>query len=59
MQTIKRVIEYNYKDKFTLYPLGDIHKGVIHCDEDLLERTIMILKGIGSPCGWEWGIMQT
>lgn len=44
MQIIKRVIEYNYKDKFTLYPLGDIHKGVIHCDEDLLEKTINEIK---------------
>lgn len=40
MEVIERIIDYNYKDKFTLFPLGDIHKGVVHCDEDLLEDTV-------------------
>lgn len=40
MEVIERIIPYNYKDKFTIYPLGCMHKGVVHCDEDLLEGTI-------------------
>lgn len=45
MEVIERIIPYDYKDKFTVYPIGDIHKGVIHCDEDLLEGTINEIKG--------------
>jgi len=40
MQVITHTIEYTRPDKFTIYPLGDEHLGVIHCDEDLLDKTI-------------------
>jgi len=44
LEVIERVIEYSWSDKFTFYPIGDIHKGVVHCDEDLLEATINEMK---------------
>jgi len=44
MEVIERVIEYSRPTKFYFYPLGDIHKGVIHCDEDLFESTVTDIK---------------
>jgi len=38
MEVIERTIEYSSKDKFTLYPLGDMHLGVTHCAEELPMR---------------------
>lgn len=40
MEVIEKTIEYSYPDKFYLYPLGDMHKGIVHCDEDLLEEKV-------------------
>ncbi|MDP2364014.1 MAG: hypothetical protein Q8M94_09625 [Ignavibacteria bacterium] len=44
MEVIERTIEYTRPDKFPLYPLGDIHLGAIHCDEDLLEAKVAEIK---------------
>jgi len=44
MEVIEKTIEYARPDKFYLYPLGDMHKGVIHCDEDLLEGKTTEIK---------------
>jgi len=44
MEVIEKTIPYRYADTFTLYPLGDIHLGVIHCDEDLLRQTVAEIK---------------
>jgi hypothetical protein len=45
MEVITKVIEYPSRaDKFYLYPLGDIHLGVIHCDEDLLKAKVREIK---------------
>jgi len=40
MEVIEKVIEYSRPDKFYFYPLGDMHLGVVHCDEDLLKQQI-------------------
>jgi len=45
MEVIERVIEYSRPDKFYIYPLGDLHKGVIHCSEDSLEKKVNEIKG--------------
>lgn len=44
MEVIERTVEYHRPDKFPLYPLGDIHLGVIHCDEDLLRAKVSEIK---------------
>lgn len=44
MEVIEKVIEYTYPEKFYIYPIGDIHKGVVHCDEDSLEDKINEIK---------------
>lgn len=44
MQVIVKELEYSRPDKFFLYPLGDIHCGVIHCDEDLLAKKVKEIK---------------
>ena len=44
MEVIERTIEYTCPDKFPLYPLGDMHLGVIHCDENLLEAKVDEIK---------------
>ncbi len=36
MEVIEKELRYTRPDKFYLYGLGDMHMGVIHCDEDLL-----------------------
>jgi len=40
MEVLEKTISYHRPDKFTIYPLGDMHIGVIHCDEDLLRTTV-------------------
>ena len=40
MEVIEKTIIHARPDKFTLYPLGDMHLGVVHCDEDLLRQTV-------------------
>lgn len=41
MEVIEKEIIYeNKEDTFTIHPLGDIHKGVIHCNEDLLDKEV-------------------
>ena len=40
MEVIEKVIEYTRPKKIRLYPLGDMHLGVVHCDEDLLRATV-------------------
>ncbi len=44
MEVIEWVIPYTRPDKFTLYPIGDIHCGVVHCDEDRLLETVYEIK---------------
>jgi len=45
MEVITKVLEYPSRlDKFYLYPLGDIHLGVVHCDEDLLRAKVKEIK---------------
>uniref|UniRef100_A0A6M3KAW4 Calcineurin-like phosphoesterase n=1 Tax=viral metagenome TaxID=1070528 RepID=A0A6M3KAW4_9ZZZZ len=40
MEVISKVIPYKRPDKFRIYPIGDIHLGVVHCDEDSLIKTV-------------------
>lgn len=40
MEVIKHTIFFTRPDKFSTYPIGDIHLGVVHCDEDLLEKKV-------------------
>jgi len=44
LEVIERTIDYKAVEKYTLYPIGDCHLGVVHCDEDLLEQTISEIK---------------
>ena len=44
MEVINYEIEYTRPDKFPLYPLGDMHLGVVHCDEDLLDKEVLKIK---------------
>ena len=45
MEVIERLnIEFRRPDKFTLYPIGDCHLGVVHCDENLLRETVAEIK---------------
>jgi len=44
MEVIDYIINYTRPDKFTLYPLGDMHLGVVHCDEDLLDKEVSKIK---------------
>lgn len=44
MEVIEKVIPYKWADKFPLYPLGDMHLGVIHCDEDFLRAKVAEIK---------------
>ena len=46
MEVIIRTIEYTRPDRFYLYPLGDFHMGVVHCDEDLLAAKVSEIKGL-------------
>lgn len=44
MEVIEKTLFYSRPDKFYLYPIGDIHLGVIHCDENLLETKVAEIK---------------
>lgn len=45
MEVIQRVFKQVSKDEvFRFYPLGDLHAGSIHCDEDRFQRTVMEVK---------------
>jgi hypothetical protein len=45
MEVVHKVFKNVSKlDVFRLYPLGDLHAGSIHCDEDLFHRTVMEIK---------------
>ncbi|KKL13238.1 hypothetical protein LCGC14_2527760 [marine sediment metagenome] len=44
MEVIEKTIEYNWKDQFTLYPIGDMHLGVVHCGENYLRETVDEIK---------------
>lgn len=45
MEVITKVIEYPSKNsKFYIYPLGDLHVGAVHCDEDLLEKKVKEIR---------------
>ena len=47
MEVIERTIIYKSRTaKFPIYPLGDLHLGVIHCDENLLREKVAEIKGI-------------
>ena len=52
MEVIEKQISYKYGDKFYIYPLGDIHAGVVHCDEDLLKTKVAEIKGLGKKAYW-------
>lgn len=40
MEVIEKTLEFIRPSKFILYPLGDMHLGIIHCNEDLLRETV-------------------
>jgi len=40
LEIIEKKIGYTRPDKFYLYPLGDLHTGVIHFHEDLLKEKV-------------------
>ncbi len=44
MEVIEVTIPYRRPDIFTLYPIGDCHLGVVHCDEDRLLETVNEIK---------------
>lgn len=44
MEVIEKVISYRRPDKFKIYPIGDIHAGSIHCEEDEIKKQINIIK---------------
>jgi len=45
MELIQHVIEYKSRtDVFPIWYLGDIHAGVVHCDEDLLDKEVRKIR---------------
>ena len=52
MEVIEKVISYKHGEKFYLYPLGDLHLGVVHCDEDLLRAKVQEIKSLGKKAFW-------
>lgn len=44
MEVIPKIIEVNRASKYTLYPLGDMHLGAVHCAEDLLKEKVAEIK---------------
>ena len=45
MEVIQKVIKHPSRtDKYYLYPLGDLHLGVMHCDENLLKAKVKEIK---------------
>ncbi len=44
MEVIEKTIAHKKSTKFTLYPLGDMHLGAVHCDEELLADQVWEIK---------------
>ena len=44
MEVIEAVISYRRSERFPIYPLGDLHLGVVHCDEDLIKEKVAEIK---------------
>jgi len=44
LEVITKRIDCTRPDKYYLYPLGDLHLGVVHCDEDLLKEKVTEIK---------------
>jgi len=44
LEVIEKTIEYTRPEKYPFYPLGDVHLGVMHCDEDLLRSVVAEIK---------------
>lgn len=44
MEVITKVLSYSRPDKFYIYPLGDLHTGVVHFDEELLKEKVQEIK---------------
>jgi len=47
MEIISKTIPYSRPDKFRIYPLGDLHAGAVHCDEDRLQEKVYEIKSYG------------
>lgn len=52
MEVIEKIIPYRKADKFAIYPLGDIHLGVVHCDEERLIEKVAEIKALGKKAFW-------
>lgn len=48
MEVIEKIIPYRRGETFNIYPIGDMHEGVKHCDEDLLEAKIEEIRSTNS-----------
>ncbi len=44
MEVIEQIINYRHGGEVRVYPIGDIHFGSIHCDEDAIEREIELIR---------------
>ena len=45
METIEHIIPYKSRaEEFHIYPIGDIHAGVKHCDEEAIRNQIKLIK---------------
>ena len=45
MEVIEKLIDYKSRTaKFPIYPLGDLHLGAVHCDENLLRDKVEEIK---------------
>ena len=52
MEVIRKEIPYKSASKFWLYPIGDCHLGVVHCDEDRLREKVAEIKALGKNAYW-------
>lgn len=52
MQVIEKMIFYKAVDKFYIYPLGDMHLGIVHCAEDKLREKVAEIKSLGRKAYW-------
>jgi len=52
MEVIVKTIPYKTPDKFYIYPIGDIHLGVVHCDEVRLREKVAEIKSLGRKAYW-------
>lgn len=52
MEVIEKTISYKRADKFHLYGLGDMHLGVVHCDEGRLREKVAEIKCLGKKAFW-------